>query len=331
MNTLPHPNGRAALAWAALDGLARPQKALPSIWLYDARGSELFEQITRLDEYYLTRTEIALLESHAAEMAATVGPGATVIEIGSGSSRKTPLLLRQLAAPRAYVPLDIASHCLESSRHMLAAEFPTLPIHPLAADFNHPFRLPLELRGDDARHLCFFPGSTIGNLDPEEARALLRRLRDSVGTPAWMLVGVDPTRDPAVLLPAYDDARGVTAAFNLNLLERLNREVGSDFLTSAFEHEARYDAARGRVEMHLVSRHAQSVRLLGRTFRFAGGESIHTENSYKYPPAEFRELARTAGWQPVGCWGDEAGRFTIHLLARAGLSVTGSASGPALR
>lgn len=324
MNTLPHPNGRAALAWAALDGLAQRQKCLPAIWLYDSRGSELFEQITRLDEYYLTRTEIGLLERHVGAMADAVGRDAVVIEIGSGSSRKTPLLLRRLHAPRAYVPLDIASHCLESSVHMLGAEFPDLPMYPLATDFNHPFRLPAELRSEHSRQLYFFPGSTIGNLDPDEARALLRRMRDSVGAHAWMLIGVDPTRDPEVLLPAYDDAQGVTAAFNLNLLERLNREIGSDFLPAAFRHEARFDAARGRVEMHLVSRHAQSVRLLGKTFRFAGGESIHTENSYKYPPGDFRELARTAGWQPLECWSDEAGRFSIHLLERAGLSVTSS-------
>lgn len=322
MNTQPHHDGRAALAEAALDGLVRPRKSLPCTWLYDGRGSELFETITTLDEYYLTRSEIALLEAHAGEMAAAVGRRAAVIEIGSGSSRKTPLLLRRLEEPVAYIPVDIASHCLEASVAMLAAEFADLPMYPLVADFNQPLHLPPEVRGAECRHLCFFPGSTIGNLDPENARAFLRRMRDGIGPQGWMLVGVDPTRDPAVLLPAYDDPGGVTAAFNLNLLARLNRELGADFDLAAFRHEARYNHVHGRVEMHLVSRHAQSARLLGRTFRFAAGESIHTENSYKYPLAEFRALARTAGWVPVRCWCDAPGRFSIHLLKKAGLTLT---------
>lgn len=321
MNTVPHLNGRAALAWAALDGLAQPQKSIPCTWLYDCDGSELFERITDLDEYYLTRTEIAMLDRHAAEMADAVGSSAVVIEIGSGSSRKTPLLLRRLDRPRAYVPVDIASHCLEVSVTMLADEFPELPMYPLVADFHQPFRLPAELHGPEYRRLVFFPGSTIGNLSPEEARAFLRRMGESLGPRDAMLVGVDPTRDPAVLIPAYDDPGGVTAAFNLNLLARLNRELGSNFDLAAFRHEARYNRQHGRVEMHLVSSQAQTARLLGRTIRFAAGESIHTENSYKYPIADFQTLARTAGWQPTQCWQDAAGRFSIHLLTRPRLAV----------
>lgn len=321
MNTLPHLNGRAALAWAALDGLAQPQKSIPCTWLYDWQGSELFEHITGLDEYYLTRTEIALLKAHAPEMADAVGTFPVVVEIGSGSSRKTPLLLRHLDRPRAYVPVDIASHSLEASVAMLAAEFPELPMYPLVTDFNQPFRLPTELRTPESRRLIFFPGSTIGNLDPEEARTFLRRLGENLGPQDAMLVGVDPTRDPDLLIPAYNDAKGVTAAFNLNLLTRLNRELGCNFDLAAFRHEARYNPQHGRIEMHLVSRNAQTVRLLGKTIRFAEGESIHTENSYKYPIVEFQALARTAGWQPAHCWHDEAGRFSLHLLKRTQLTV----------
>lgn len=316
MSTMPHQTSRAAFAWAALDGLGRPQKSIPCTWLYDRRGSELFEQITTLDEYYPTRTEIGLLDRHTPEMADAVGSTAVVIEIGSGSSRKTPLLLRRLHAPRAYVPVDIAAHCLEASVAMLQAEFSHLPMYPLVADFNQPLRLPPELCTATCRHLCFFPGSTIGNLDPKEARAFLGRMADCLGPRAWMLVGVDTTRDPSVLIPAYDDAAGVTAAFNLNLLSRLNRELGSDFDLDGFRHEARYDPEHGRVEMHLVSRRPQTVHLLGKTFRFAAGETLHTENSYKYPVAAFQTLAAEAGWQPSRCWTDDGGRFSIHLLGR---------------
>lgn len=325
MNTLPNPDpsGRAAFAWAALDGLAQPQKTIPSTWLYDWDGSELFERITEVEEYYLTRAEIALLDAHAAEMAAEVGHAAVVVEIGSGSSRKTPLLLHSLERPRAYVPVDIASHCLEASVAMLAARFPDLPMYPTVADFNQPLSLPRELRTPDSRRLVFFPGSTIGNLDPDEARAFLRRLGQTLGPHDAMLVGVDPTRDPTVLMPAYDDAAGVTAAFNLNLLKRLNRELGCNFDLDAFRHEARYDARRGRMEMHLVSLTQQSVRLLGKTIRFAAGESIHTENSYKYPIEDFQALARTAGWESLRYWSDAAGRFTIHLLRPTHLRAVG--------
>ncbi|HZX33391.1 MAG TPA: L-histidine N(alpha)-methyltransferase [Rhodocyclaceae bacterium] len=316
MTTQPHLDSRAAFAWAALDGLARPQKSIPCTWLYDRRGSELFERITTLDEYYPTRNEIALLHRYTPEVAQAVGATAVVIEIGSGSSRKTPLLLRQLEAPRAYVPIDIAPHCLEASITMLKAEFPRLPMYPLVADFNQPLRLPPELRPPACRHLAFFPGSTIGNLDSTEARDFLARLAGSLGPEAWMLVGVDTTRDPAALLPAYDDPGGVTAAFNLNLLARLNRELGGDFDLAAFRHEARYNPLHGRVEMHLVSERSQRVRLLGKTFRFAAGESLHTENSHKYPVADFQALAKSAGWHPVQCWTDGDDRFSIHLLGR---------------
>lgn len=320
MTSLPPRDGRAALAWAALDGLARKRKSLPCTWLYDERGSELFEQITTLDEYYPTRTEIALLQRHAPDIARIVGSTLVVVEIGSGSSRKTPVLLRQLEAPRAYVPVDIAAHCLEASAAMLKAEFAGLPVYPLVADFNHPLRLPTELRRPGCRHLCFFPGATIGNLDREEARAFLGRMAESLGPEAWMLIGVDITRDPAVLLPAYDDPGGVTAAFNLNLLARLNRELGSDFSMDGFRHEARYEPAPGRIEMHLVSRRSQVVHLLGRVFHFEAGESIHTENSYKYAVEDFQALARAGGWDPARCWLDGGRRFSLHLLGRPGCS-----------
>lgn len=316
MTAISNLNGSAAFARAALLGLSREHKSIPCTWLYDELGSQLFEQITTLAEYYPTRTEISLLRSHAEEISQAVGPDAIVVEIGSGSSRKTPLLLHSLKSARAYVPIDIAPHCLEASVAWLKAEFDGLPMHPLVADFHYPFEFPDGLGGKDSRHLCFFPGSTIGNLDPEEARRFLSRMTSCLGKEALMLVGVDSTRDPAVLIPAYDDPSGVTAAFNLNLLVRMQRELGGDIDLSAFSHEARYRPEFHRVEMHLVSRTPQVVRLLEKEFRFSAGESIHTESSHKYSIADFQALARSAGWLPARCWSDPLGRFCLHLLKR---------------
>jgi len=300
------------LAANVLDGLARPQKAVPSRFLYDARGSALFEQITRLDAYYLTRTEIGLLERHAGEMAALIGARASVIELGSGSSRKIPILLGALEQPAAWVPIDIDEETLARSVRDMRSRFPDLAVVPIHADFMQPAALPDGHLS--ANRVGFFPGSTIGNLRPHEALALLQKLGGTLGRSAAMIIGVDRKKDLATLLAAYDDADGVTAAFNRNLLVRINRELGADFDLDAFAHEARYDIDRGRIEMHLVARTAQSVRVLGGTFRFAAGESIHTEISCKYTIDEFRLLARAAGWQPVQSWSDPREWFAIHFL-----------------
>ena len=300
------------LAAHVLDGLARPQKALPSRFLYDARGSALFEQITTLDEYYLTRTEIGLLERYGADMAALIGARASVIEFGSGSSRKTPILLRALEDAAAWVPIDIDDGTLAQSVRDMKGRFPALRLVPIHADFMQPVTLPDDRLS--ANRVGFFPGSTIGNFRPQEAVAFLRRVGATLGHSAAMIIGVDLKKDLGTLLAAYDDVEGVTAAFNRNLLVRINRELGADFDLDAFAHEARYDLDRGRIEMHLVSRAPQSVRVLGRTFRFAAGETIHTEVSCKYTIDEFRLLARAAGWQPVQTWSDERDWFAIHFL-----------------
>ena len=300
------------LATHVLEGLARPQKALPSRFFYDARGSALFEQITTLDEYYLTRTELDLLERHAGDMAALIGARASVIEFGSGSSRKVPILLRALQEPAAWVPIEIDDETLAQSVRDMRGRFPELRLVPINADFMQPVALPDgEL---SANRIGFFPGSTIGNFRPHEALAFLRRVGTTLGRNAAMVIGVDRKKDLSTLLSAYDDADGVTAAFNRNLLVRINRELGADFDLDAFAHEARYDIGRGRIEMHLVARTPQRVRVLGRTFRFDAGESIHTEVSCKYTIDEFRLLARAAGWQPVESWSDPQDWFAIHFL-----------------
>ena len=300
------------LAAHVLEGLARPQKALPSRFFYDARGSALFEQITTLDEYYLTRTEIDLLERHADDMAALIGARASVIEFGSGSSRKVPILLRALEEPAAWVPIDIDDETLAQSVRDMRARFPDLRLVPIHADFMQPVALPDgEL---SANRIGFFPGSTIGNFRPHEALAFLRRVGTTLGRNAAMVIGVDRKKDLSTLLSAYDDADGVTAAFNRNLLVRINRELGADFDLDAFAHEARYAIGRGRIEMHLVARTPQRVHVLGRTFLFEAGETIHTEVSCKYTIDEFRLLARAAGWQPVESWSDPQDWFAIHFL-----------------
>ena len=305
-----------ALRQAVLDGLFAQPKRLPSAYLYDARGSALFEQICALPEYYPTRTELTILRMHAGEMAARIGTGAVLVEPGCGSGLKTCLLLSRMQAPCAYVPIEISATALQASVQAVASRCPKLAIHPLQADFTRAFALPGAL-GTTRRVVFFFPGSTIGNFDPPQAQALLARWRLLGGPDAGLLIGVDLRKDPAVLQAAYDDAQGVTAAFNLNLLARVNREFAADFDPAAFAHVARYDEARGRIEMHLQSRKAQTVRLDGQALRFAAGETIHTENSYKYTPDGFAAMARQAGWQEVARWSDDAQRFGVQFL-RAG-------------
>lgn len=311
-----HAEQRAQFARDVLAGLGQPHKSIPCTWLYDHRGSALFEQITQVEEYYPTRNETWILERCAAQIAAAAGANATVIELGSGSSRKTPPLLGALESPAAYVPIDISAQFLAESVESLRALFPQLQIEPLVADFTRLTALPLLARWPAGRRIVFFPGSTIGNFTPEQATGLLERIGQAVGDDALMVVGADSTRDPAVLVRAYDDAAGVTAAFNLNLLARINRELGADFNLGAFRHEARWNAAEQRVEMHLVSLYTQRVTLLGRSFRFVLGESLHTESSYKYSLVRFQAIARRAGWTHRQLWMDGQARFAVHVLAR---------------
>lgn len=323
------PRINSPFARDVVAGLSRPQKSIPSTWLYDQRGSELFEQITRLEEYYPTRTEISILERCVKQIAGAVGPAATLVELGSGSSRKTPLLLGALEAPSAYVPIDISAEFLADSVSALQAAFPQLPMHPIVGDINEvstwwSVQRATGVRGRAAsstpvigRRVGFFPGSTIGNFAPDEAVALLERIGVALGEGAMLVVGVDSTLDRSVLIPAYDDREGVTAAFNRNLLERINRELDGDFDPLAFKHEARFNAELQRMEMHLVSKTWETFEALGRRFSFPAGESIHTENSYKYSLTGFQKLTRRAGWSPVQFWTDARSRFGVHVLERS--------------
>jgi dimethylhistidine N-methyltransferase len=297
---------------AVLDGLSRPQKSLPCRFFYDARGSELFEEITRLPEYYPTRTETAILEAHAAEMAGGVSDGGVLVELGSGSSLKTEILLEKLPQSCAYVPIDVSRAALAGATRRLAARFPRLDVRPIVGDFARPIAFPADLA--ERQKTGFFPGSTIGNLTPIEAGRLLGVLRTTLSPGGRLIVGVDLKKDTRKLVLAYNDAAGVTAAFNLNLLARINREIGGAFDLDAFRHEAIYNPRDGRIEMHLVSRRKQDVQIGSRRFRFRAGETIHTENSYKYSVRQFQDLARSSGWVPTRVWTDKGNLFSVHEL-----------------
>jgi dimethylhistidine N-methyltransferase len=305
------PSSLDEFGQAVLKGLSAPRKRLPCQYFYDAVGSELFEEITRLEEYYPTRTETAILRAHAADMAGPSGRDAVLVEFGSGSSRKTELVLAALTAPRAYVPIDVSATALSDAWARLELRFPGLEIIPVNASFWEA-RLPARIFAHGK--LGFFPGSTIGNFDPPDAGRLLMHFARLLGSPSRLIVGVDLDKDPQRLVAAYDDAKGVTARFNLNLLQRINRELGGDFVVRRFAHRAIYDQEFKRIEMHLVSRVCQTVQVLGRAFAFAEGESIHTENSYKYSMEQFRAVARGAGWQPAGFWTDANRDFSVHEL-----------------
>ena len=287
-------------------GLSLPQKAIPPKYFYDAAGRRLFERICRLPEYYVTRAELSLTRMHIAAIARFAGQGCELVEYGSGESLKTRLLIRALR-PAAYVPIDISEIALRQSTRKLSKSFPWLKIIPVPGDFSRPIELPRAR----APRVVYFPGSTIGNLDPEEAHAFLAMTRDQAGR---MLVGVDLKKDANVLHAAYNDSRGVTAAFNLNILARINRELGADFDLSQFSHYAFYNAAAGRIEMHLVSLARQRVRVARHRFGFDRGESIHTENSYKYSAEGFRALAARAGYSGKKLWTDRKGLFALHGL-----------------
>jgi dimethylhistidine N-methyltransferase len=305
------PAGLAGFRQDVIAGLSLPQKTLSPKHFYDAAGSRLFERICRLPEYYLTRAELALTRAHLPAIARFAGTGGVLLEYGSGESLKTRLLLRAMR-PSVYMPVDISQDALRVAGAKLAREFPDLRIAPVAGDFSRPLDLP-PFRGRD-RRVVYFPGSTIGNLTPQEAQAFLRMTRGQVGPRGAMLVGVDLKKDANLLHAAYNDARGVTAAFNLNLLRRINRELGGDFDLRRFSHYAFYNAPLGRIEMHLVSLAAQTVNVGEHRFGFAAGESIHTENSYKYSIAEFQALAAEGGWRPEKVWTDRRGLFSLHGL-----------------
>ena len=297
---------------AVLKGLAHRPRSLPCRFLYDARGSELFEEITKLDEYYPTRVETALLEAHGAEIAELAGPGRALIEFGSGSSRKTSLLLGALKRVPAYVPIDISPESLQEAAEWLAKRHPRLQIVPRIADFITTRSLPFAAQGWPK--LGFFSGSTIGNLGHVDARNFLTNAARLLGPGSKFLVGVDLKKSPSILIPAYNDAHGVTAAFNLNLLARINRELGGTFDTSRFAHDAVWNETQGRMEMYLVSLAEQIVGVAGRACSFARGERIHTENSHKYSVEAFQALARAGGWHPVKAWTDPDRLFSLHLL-----------------
>jgi dimethylhistidine N-methyltransferase len=296
-----------------LAGLSAPIPAVPARWLYDLRGSELFDEITRLPSYYPTETETALLKQIMPELAKAIPRGTAVVEFGAGSATKTPLLLEAIA-PAAYVPVDISGDYLGSSADMLRERFPDLAIYPVAADFARPVEHPGEVL--DPPKLGFFPGSTIGNFVPRTATDLLRHFRDLLGTGSLLLIGMDRVKPIERLLAAYDEPEGVTASFNLNLLERINRELDGDIPVDAFRHEARWNDMLSRIEMHLVATSDVEFTVSGKPFAFKAGESIHTENSHKYPRRGARLLLLAGGWTPVAEWEDPAGDFSI-VLAQA--------------
>ncbi len=296
-----------------LAGLAEEQKAVPARWFYDDAGSRLFEDITQLPEYYPTRAETEILRGRSAQIAELIGPGRAVVEFGSGSSVKTPLLLSAIE-PSAYVPLDIAGDFLRASSSALAAKFPGLPVYPVEADFMRRVELPAEVAA--LPKLGFFPGSTIGNMIARTATDLLRSMRETLGEGALLLIGMDLVKDKQVLLAAYDDAAGVTAQFNLNLLTRINRELAGDIPVDAFAHEARWNDTYARIEMHLVARQDVSFSVSGQSFAMAVGESIHTENSHKFTRRTANMLLAAGGWEPRARWTDSEERFSL-LLAEA--------------
>ena len=304
--TLADPAFRADV----LRGFALRPRAIPARWFYDRRGSDLFEAITQLPEYYPTRTETAILYAASPEIAARTGAGRAVVEFGSGSSTKTPILLNAVA-PAAYVPIDISGDFLRESSAQLSSAFPGLPVLPVEADFLKPVALPTQIA--DLPKLGFFPGSTIGNMIPHASVDLLRAMKASLGEGAMLLIGMDRVKDEGVLTAAYDDAQGVTAAFNLNLLERINRELGGTIPIDTFRHRAIWNDDRARIEMHLEATADVDFTIEGRPFAMGKGETIHTENSHKFGPRDAKLLLRAGGWTPIAEWTDDAGLFSLIL------------------
>jgi L-histidine Nalpha-methyltransferase len=294
-------------------GLTARPKRLPPKYFYDETGAQLFDQITALPEYYLTRCELEILRKRARDIARFFPPGSALVEFGSGSSKKVRMLLASVPTIAAYVPVDISSEMLIQEAHELRRDYPRLAVLPVEADFTKPFALPAAAAG--MAHTGFFPGSTIGNFEPHEACAFLRHAGRMLGRGAALIIGVDLVKESSILHAAYNDEAGLTAKFNLNLLARINRELGADFDLDGFEHRAFYNAERHRIEMHLVSKERQKVSIAGRVIEFRPGETIHTENSYKYTLEYFTALAREAGWTPRALWTDAGTNFSIHALA----------------
>jgi dimethylhistidine N-methyltransferase len=295
-----------------LRGLSAPAKNLPCKYFYDETGSQLFEQITELDEYYPTRTERALMERHAPEMAALLGRRCLLVEYGSGSSSKTRLLLDHARDLAGYVPIDVSGQHLLRSSQELARDYPQIEVLPLCADFNAPLTLPFNHQ--TGRRVVYFPGSTIGNFGPDEAVALLKQTADLCGPGGALLLGADLRKDVTVLEAAYNDKQGITARFNRNILVRINRELGADFAVERFAHRAFYNTTAGRIEMHLVSQEDQRVHIGDKEIFIAVGEHIHTENSYKYTLAGIRDLAEAAGFSADRVWIDDRKYFSVHYL-----------------
>jgi L-histidine Nalpha-methyltransferase len=305
---------KAAATFAAdvVTGLQAEHKSLPAKYFYDSAGSRLFERISRLPEYYPTRTELGILREHAADIAGRLPHKAALVEFGSGASTKAAILLAAAPQLSAYVPVDISSEVLHHEADVLRREFPKLAIIPVDADFCQPFDLPAELT--TLPRAGFFPGSTIGNFEPHEACTFLRNAGRILKAGAPFIIGVDLVKERAVLHAAYNDATGVTAQFNLNLLSRINRELGANFNLEYFEHHAFFNRERSRIEMHLASIKRQKVKILGETIEFRAGETIHTENSYKYTPASFGALARGSGWNVRALWTDPDKYFAVYVL-----------------
>ena len=304
----------AAFAQDVIAGLSQHPKQLPPKYFYDEAGSKLFEQITLLPEYYPTRTELRILRDNGLKIAATIPKHAALVEFGAGATTKVRLMLHQCTFD-AYVPVDISGDFLNDQADKLRKDFPDLEVYPVTADFTTPFALPPPV--SDMPKVGFFPGSTIGNFDPHEACAFLRSARAILGDGATMIVGVDLEKDEQILHAAYNDADGVTGKFNSNVLVRINRDLGGNFDLSSFVHRAVYNRERHRIEMHLIAKKAQTVRVLGRSFVFRAGESIHTESSYKYSLERFAALARGSGWSPLASWTDPDQMFSVHALTAA--------------
>lgn len=307
--------GEESFRDAVLNGLSASPRALPCKFFYDSRGSELFEAICDTPEYYLTRAELSILETRAGEIAARIGPHCRLIELGSGASVKVRLLLKALETPLAYVPVDISRDFLRGAAESIAADFPGLKVSAVCADYTKPFELP-PLAGPAGKRVGFFPGSTIGNFEPEGVVSFLTHCGHLLGPGAEMLVGADMKKDKAVLDAAYNDAAGLNAAFNLNLMHRIANELDSDLDPDNFEHVAFYNPDEGRVELYIRSKEAQTATIAGRRFSFGEGELVHTENSYKYAIPEFRALAARAGFRALATWTDADGRFSVHYLRR---------------
>jgi len=314
--SLPPREELSAFAADVLEGLGSTPKRIPAKYFYDKRGSELFEQITEQPEYYPTRCEMEILRDKAAEIATLIPEGAAVVEFGSGSNKKARLLIAAAPHLAAYVPVDISAEMLASEAAELRADFPGLDVLPVAADICYPFDVPQQAKAAPLR-VGFFPGSTIGNFEPHEAGAFLRNAGAMLGPNARIIIGADLVKPVEVLNAAYNDAAGVTAAFNMNLLTRMNRELGGNFRLECFEHHAFFNRERSRVEMHLASLKRQKVKVAGETFDFRAGETIHTENSYKYSVESLGALARGVGWVPERVWTDARGYFSVQAFTFA--------------